>query len=140
MPTAAIPGFNAVLAISTDGGSVYNTIGELKDFTLTIEHNLINATSKDSAGWEEMIPGLKKWSISGGALYLNANAGQDAAYDALVNGTKIKLRMRPRVSTGWDQYVGDAYIDNWEIANPLDDAVAVNVSATGTGALTNSNQ
>lgn len=140
MATAAVPGFNAVLAISTDGGSTYNTIGELKDFTLHLESNMINATSKDSAGWEEMIPGLKKWSISGGGLYLNANTGQDAAYNALVNGTKIKLRMRPVSTTGFDQYIGDAYINSWEVANPLEDAVAVNVSATGTGALTNSNQ
>lgn len=140
MPTASLPGFNAKLAVSTDGGTTYTDIGELREVTLTLEADEIDATSKDSGSWREFIPGLKQWGGSAAGLYLQANAGQDAVYNALVNGTTVKLRFRPRAGAGNDQFIGDAIITSYEPSAPLDDAIAVNIAFRGTGALVNSVQ
>lgn len=140
MATLALPGFNAKLAVSTDGGSIYNDIGELRDVTVTVEADEIDATSKDSAGWREFIQGLKQWGGSAEGLYLQANVGQDAVYNALVNGTLVKLRFRPKAGAGNDQFIGDAIITGYEPAGPLDDAIAVSINFRGTGALANSVQ
>lgn len=140
MATAAIPGFNATIEISTDGGTVYNPVGEMRDVTLQLEMAEIDATSKDSAGWGEIIAGIQRWSVTAEGLFVDGNTGQDALYDALTGRTLVKLRLRPRVASGLDQYVGDAYITGWENAEPLEDAVAVNITARGSGALTKSNQ
>lgn len=141
MATAAVPGFNAKVAVSTDGGSVYNVIGELRDVTLTLEADEIEATSKDSAGWREFIEGLKQWGGSAEHLYLEANVPQDALYSALINRTLVKLRFRPKGDTvGFQQFIGDAVITGWEPALPTDDAVAVSITFRGTGALTKSTQ
>jgi TP901-1 family phage major tail protein len=141
MATAAIPGFNAKVAVSSDGGSNFFVIGELRDVTLTVEADEIDATSKDSAGWREFIVGLKQWGGSAEHLYLEANTAQDALRNALVNRTLVKLRFRPKGdSVGADQFIGDAIITGWEPALPTDDAVAVSVTFRGTGAIVESTQ
>lgn len=140
MPTGAIPGFNAKLAVSTDGGSVYNDIGEMRDVTLTVEADEIDATSKDSAGWREFLEGLTQWGGTAEGLWLDVNTGQDAVYNALVAKTTVMLRLRPKTGAGLDQYIGTAIITGYEVANPLDDAVAVNITFRGTGALAKSAQ
>src|SRR5574341_717718 len=105
-----------------------------------LESDEIDATSKDSGGWREFLPGLKQWGGSAEGLYLQANTGQDAVYNALVNGTTIKLRLRPKTGAGNDQWIGDAVITSYEPAGPLDDAIAVSIAFRGTGALANSVQ
>lgn len=141
MATAAVPGFLAKVAVSTDGGSVYNVVGELRDVTLTLEADEIDATSKDSAGWREFIEGLKQWSGSAEALYLEANVAQDALYNALINRTLVKLRFRPKGDqVGFKQFIGDAVITGFEPGLPTDDAIANAITFRGTGALTQSTQ
>lgn len=140
MATQALPGYNAKLAVSTDGGSTYTDVGELRDVTLTLEADEIDATSKDSNGWREFIQGLKKWGGTAAGIYLQANVGQDALYNALVNGTTVMLRFRPKSGVGNDQFIGTAVVTHYEPAGPLDNAIAVNITFRGTGALANSVQ
>lgn len=136
MATQAIAGYNALMYISTDGGTTYNKVGELKDVTLTVERETIDATSHDSGGWKENIAGLGSWSASAEALYVDADAGQDAVYNALVNGTLAKFRFLPKTGTGLEKFEGDGRIVSWELAGPNDDAAAVSIEIEGSGALT----
>lgn len=136
MASQAIAGFNGKVYISTDGGTTYIVIGELKDATLTLNQSEIDVTSLDSAGWSEFIAGLKDWEVSTEGLYIAGDAGQDALYNALVNGTAVKIRLLPKIGTGNKGYEGNAIITSWEINNTTDDAVSVSASFKGTGALT----
>lgn len=140
MATAAIAGHVATLEVSPDGGSNYYAIGELRDWEIRVEVNAIDATSRDSAGWGEEIDGIKRWRGNANAMYLDANTAQDAIWTALTGGTTLKGRFRPKVASGFDQYVGDFRIRNWAPAAPLEDAVAVDIEFTGTGSLVKSNQ
>jgi predicted secreted protein len=135
MATSAIAGFNARVSISADGGTSYQLIGEARDATLSVSQNEIEATSFDSAGWSEYIPGLKEWSVDIEALFIPTNIAQENLYDALVNGTGLKIKLLPKTGTGNIGYEGDVFVSSWEINPTPDDAIAVSVSFRGTGVL-----
>jgi predicted secreted protein len=135
MATSAIAGFNAQVSLSVDGGTSYQVIGEGRDATLSISQNEIEATSFDSGGWSEYIPGLKEWNVDIEALHVPTNVGQENLYEALVDGAKIKIKLLPKTGTGNIGYKGDAFVTSWEINPTPDDAVSVSVSFRGTGEL-----
>jgi predicted secreted protein len=135
MATSAIAGFNARVSISVDGGTSYQVVGEARDATLSISQNEIEATSFDSAGWSEYIPGLKEWSVDIEALYIPTNIAQENLYEALVNGTGLKIKLLPKTGTGNLGYEGDVFVSSWEINPTPDDALSVSVSFRGTGVL-----
>jgi predicted secreted protein len=135
MATSAIAGFNARVSISVDGGTSYQLIGEARDATLNISQNEIEATSFDSVGWSEYIPGLKEWSVDIEALYIPTNVAQENLFEALVDGTTLKIKLLPKTGVGNTGYQGSVFITSWEINPTPDDAVAVAVSFRGTGEL-----
>jgi predicted secreted protein len=135
MASSAIAGFNARVSISIDGGTSFQLIGEARDATLSISQNEIEATSFDSAGWSEYIPGLKEWSVDVEALYIPTNVGQENLFEALVDGTLLKIKLLPKTGTGNLGYEGDVFVSSWEINPTPDDAVSVSVSFRGTGLL-----
>jgi hypothetical protein len=135
MATSAIAGFNARVSISVDGGTSYQVIGEARDATLSISQNEIEATSFDSNGWMEYIPGMKEWSVDIEALYVPTNVAQENLYEALVEGTTLKIKLLPKTGTGNAGYTGDVFVTSWEINPTPDDAVSVSVSFRGTGEL-----
>jgi predicted secreted protein len=132
----AFAGYNGKIYISNDGGSTYNAIGEVNDMTLSIKTDDMEATSFDSVGWKEFIPGLKEWEADTEALYLYTNTGQDNLYNALVAGSVLKLRLLPKTGTGNKGYQGDAFITEWEFNNKVDDVVSLSASFRGTSSLT----
>ena len=135
MATSAIPGFDGQVLISDDAGVTFNKLGELRDMTINIEAELIDATSHDSGGWREFIAGLKNWTISHEGLYIQTNVGQADARKALLNDTKIKVRFRPKDLATKIQFSGDAFMSSEEQANPNDDASTFATEIQGTGPL-----
>lgn len=135
MATSAIAGFTARVSISADGGTSYQVVGEARDATLSISQNEIDATSFDSNGWSEFIPGLKEWSVDIEALYIPTNVAQENLFEALVEGTTLKIKLLPKTGTGNIGYEGGVFVSSWEINPTTDDAIAVSVSFRGTGEL-----
>lgn len=129
MATAALPGYQGEIFL---GG---NKVGEVKEVTLTVERDAMDATSHDSGGWEESIAGIARWTFSASALYLTANTAQTAAFDALVNGTNLTFKFQPKAQAGLPKFEGTAQITNWELASPTSDAAAVSIQGKGTGPL-----
>lgn len=134
MSTQMIPGFMGKVYVQNGEG--YVPIAEVRDATLTISQAEIDATSFDSGGWEEYIPGLKSWEVEAEAVYVPADAAQSDLFDALVNGQTVQLRLAPKDGSGNEAYEGNAFVTSWEINNPSDDGVVLSISFRGTGALT----
>ena len=103
MATGSVAGYNGKMAISIDGGSNYLTIAELVSYDLGSAQATEDATSHDSAGWEESIGGRKSWTLSANALFIEADQAQINARVMLENGTLCKLRIRPQTGTTKDQ-------------------------------------
>jgi predicted secreted protein len=136
MATAAVQGYKGTIRISTDGVT-YNSFAEVRDIEVTGQVDMIDATSHDSSGAKEFIPGLSEWSGTIGALYIETNATQNTVRDALLGKTKLYLEFRPHGAvTGKYQYKGECYIKNWKPTSPNSDAAMVNIEMQGTGTLT----
>lgn len=135
MATQAIPGYTGQIYASTDGGTTWNPVGEAREATLNVSTDELDATSFDSVGWKEYIPGMKEWTCDTENLYVRSNAGQQALWTTLVAGAKLNLRLLPKIGTGNIGYTGQAFITSWEIGEPVDDIVSLSVSFRGTSAL-----
>lgn len=135
MATQAIRGFEGSISISTDGGTTYKPIAAIKDSTLTISQEELEASSFDSNGWMEYIPGLKEWELETEGLYVAEDASQESLYQALVDGETVKVRLYPKEGAGNKGYEGLAFITSWEVNNAVDDVVTVTATFRGTGEL-----
>lgn len=135
-PTSkAIAGFKAFLDVSADGGATFERIGELREWTLTEEMEPIEVTSHDTAPDREFIPGLRQFTGSAEALYINPNVGQDIVRAALRGSQELKARFFPTVGSGAERLDGDILITNHEQSKPNDDAAAVAIEIQGNGPL-----
>ncbi len=102
---------------------------------LNITTNMIDITSKDSAGWEEILADVKAWSISSSALVdYSAAAGIDDILDAQLAGSTIAMKMSTEV-VGHIVLTGNVLVDNNSITNPNQDKSTFDFSARGNGAL-----
>ncbi|MDR6225448.1 phage tail tube protein [Desmospora profundinema] len=135
MATQAIPGFKGSLSISVDEGNTYQMIAEMREATLTISQEELEASSFSSNGWMEYIPGLKEWELEAEGIYLLADAGQDQLYSALVQGETVMVRLFPSDESGNEGYEGQAFITSWEVSNAADDVVSISATFRGSGAL-----
>jgi 16S rRNA C967 or C1407 C5-methylase (RsmB/RsmF family) len=77
----------------------------------------------------------KEWSVDVEALYIPTNVGQENLFEALVDGTLLKIKLLPKTGTGNLGYEGYVFVSSWEINPTPDDAVSVSVSFRGTGVL-----
>lgn len=141
MATNAIAGYKGKVYESSDGGGNYFEIGELRNVTLKMHTDMIDATSHASAGDKEVIPGIKSWDADFEYLYASADTAQDALDTAVANRTKLKFRFDPEdTSSGKERWSGDGYLEDVEIQNPTTDAAMRTGKIQGTGALTKSTQ
>lgn len=141
MATSAIPGFTGQLFASTAAATTTspatNAVAELKDCTLTVEREEIDAFSKDSSGWDEKIYGKARWSISGTAIYHDSSGstGQALMWDGLYNRTNTGITFRGASSSGIVQYSGGGLVTRWELASPDNDKHTFSFSLAGSGAI-----
>lgn len=135
MATQAIRGFEGSIYLSNDGGTTYQSIAAIKDSTLTISQEELEASSFDSNGWMEYIPGLKEWELEAEGIYVLSDASQASLYQALVDASMVKLRLFPKDGTGNKGYEGQAFITSWEVNNAVDDIVTITATFRGTGAI-----
>lgn len=136
MPSAAIAGYQAQFYISDDGGTTWTALGETRDMTLSVTNNEVESTSFDSAGWMEVLGGIKEWEASTESLWVYANGGQADLFTALTGGTSVKIRVLPKTGTGNSGYTGTAICTSWELAAAVDDVVTLSATFKGTGSLT----
>lgn len=87
------------------------------NFTLDIESDEVDRTSKDSQGWKDIFLGVRSWSISCDCLYQNeSNPLKNYFIDAfgiLDNRTKISLEFSVKNGNAADdnvKYSGSAYV------------------------------
>lgn len=110
-------------------------IGATKSATLNLNGATIDTTTKDSAGWGEVLPGKKDWSVDfdglwDGALTWNA----EDAFDTIKNGTLLTVKLSGAVS-GDVYFEGSGYMTKLTVTAPVEDAVTISGSFVGTGAL-----
>ena len=111
-------------------------IGSATAHSLSISSETADVTSKDSAGWKEIIPTLKSFTIDIDALMAyDETHGYEVLNDALINRTLLYVKLSTEL-TGEEKWYGTVYITSLEQNNPMEDAVTYTASFEGTGVLT----
>ncbi len=82
----------ALIDISTDGGTVYNTIGRLVDGTVEMTTDEIDYSSHDSGGFREFEAGLTSGQITATFVYDEDETEQEALYSAFLARTTRDFR------------------------------------------------
>lgn len=127
--SGVINGNSIGLYIGTD------KIGHGKSNDLSIDMSTIDITTKDSAGWEEVMPGLKGVTFNGEFLFDNDSTwGFEDAFDAITAGTALTVVDMSDVADDI-KYTATCYATNVTKTNPANDVVGFNVAFKATGAL-----
>ena len=88
------------------------------DASISLQHDARDITNKDSAGWRELLEGLRSGSATCGGWYaFDATYGLDDLWTSYVNRTTLVIRFSTEVS-GDTYYSGSAYISSLEVNSP----------------------
>ena len=120
MVTSAVTGMSAVINI---GGSV----AEAFNWSMDRNTEAVEATSFDSAGNREFVPGLFGWSGSFSTLRFMNKTGSQAAASFQVGAS---------AGTATPKFSGAIIITNEPCATPVDGRVEYAYTYTGTGVCT----
>ena len=127
-------GTNLLLKVITVGGTLA-TVGHTTSCSLSLSNDLPEATTKDSAGYQEIIAGVKSGEISFEGL---------VAYDDAANAIEMAdyLLARQKVdfsfgtaATGDAIYTGEGYFSSVEMSAEMESPVTYSGSITITGAI-----
>lgn len=137
--TSIMNSTDVVIQISEDGGSTYDIIGRATSASLSVSMETRDTTTKDSAGWQENLEGLKNWSLSGDGLVTYSISGDfdtpDDLFTLLANRTLVKVKFGSATS-GEIDYTGDAYLVSYEQEAGVEENVTYSFGFTGTSTLT----
>jgi len=137
--TSIMNSTDVVIQISEDSGTSYDIIGRATSASLSVSMETRDTTTKDSAGWQENLEGLKSWSLSGDGLVTYSITGDydtpDELFTLLSNRTLVKVKFGSATS-GEIDYTGDAYLVSYEQEAGVEENVTYSFGFTGTGVLT----
>ena len=126
---AVVNGTNLVISL---GGTV---IANAQEVSLTLNHDVIDVTTKDSAGVRELIAGQKSgaMSVSGLQEYSGAN-GIKLLADTFDTGAAVAL-IFDQVATGGNTFTASGILTSLEMSGGTDDAPTYSASFELTGAI-----
>ncbi len=137
--TGVVNGSNMALYID-DSGTI-KKIANLTSNDLDISADMIEVTSKSSAGWKEFMPGDKGATFTFDAMYeedTSAGTGEKSfsdIYTMLTGGTSATLVFTTN-STGDDKFSATCYISSLKLGSPHNDKATFSGTAQITGAIT----
>ena len=138
---AVFNGNDLVLAIHNTASTV--KFAHAQSASISFSNSLLDATTKDSNSWEEMISGRKSFSISADGLVdfddVASATSTEGFADFAIAGTQVFFTFERGATglssgdmTGWE---GSAFIESFEVSAGSDEVATYTVSLKGTGAL-----
>jgi predicted secreted protein len=134
MTTGIINGTDLNIYLTVGGTD--KPIARATSCELSVSMNLRDATTKDSGGDAERLPGLAEWSVSVDALYSEDYAatkqGMTELFTALKTGAKVAVVFSTQ-QTGDKSYKGDAYVSDLSLNAGTEENATYSASFQGTG-------
>ena len=114
------------------------TVGHTTSCTLTISHDLPEATTKDSAGWQEVISGVRSGEISfEGLVDYSDTANAIELADYIINRTQVTA-VFGTTESGDSIYTAEGFISSIEQSAEMESPVSYSGSITITGPIVKS--
>ncbi|MAK80255.1 phage tail tube protein [Phenylobacterium sp.] len=138
MASTVFNGSNLLIKVADDGSSP-TTIGHSTSCTISFTNDMAAATTKDSAGFSEVIAGLRSAEISFDGLidYTDGSSGGAEIAHKLLTRQKCDFSFGT-AATGDTVYTGEGFISSCEISGTMEEAVTYSGTITVTGAITES--
>lgn len=136
--TAAITGRKGFLSLSSVSSTAAVTkMGALENWTINQNRPTIEATSFDSSGYEETVPGILGYTVSATLFSYSSDAQQIKARKAISAATPFKVyySLYPTTAATF-KYRGAGYIQDVSLKGGTKDVVMFDLTLKGTGALT----
>lgn len=125
-----------VTGTDADGNPVYEALSASTSYSLELAMEIIDRTSNDSGRWRELLPGMRSWSISAEAGYIDPASSAAAAYEAFIDaqaaGEQADVRLTLPTGATFTGLVGVA---DAPLEMPRDDRVTKSLDLTGSGML-----
>lgn len=136
---AAVAGKDVLLLVY-DENDVLLAIAGQKSLTINRSADSIEVSSKDTeGGWKSSIAGMKEWSIDTDGLYVASDASMVQLAKAFANSDPVCLVVK-NIKTGNYMFGGQAYITDFPLEAPYDDALTYSITLSGNGALVDLSQ
>jgi len=136
---AIFNGTDLVLTLSsTSGGSEFKTL-HATSCSISMNVDTIDVSTKDSAGFRDLIGGQKSFSLSADGLMDFTSTGSttdpDELFTQMMNRTAVTFTFALATPAGY-KYTGSGFITSLEITGGVEDAPTYSVSLEGTSTLT----
>jgi len=118
--------------IYADVNGTKTIVGGQSGATLNRSANLIETTTKDAEGWAENITGVLSWSIEAEGYVVVDDAALDALEEAFISRNEVEVELR--LPNG-QMYHGSAFISEFPLEAPQDDAMTYSMTFSGNGKL-----
>ncbi len=132
----AVAGKDILVMIYNSDGSDLLAIAGQKGLTINRSADTIEVSSKDTeGGWKSNIAGMKEWSIDLDGVYVASDESHRVLSAAFENSDPVCLKVvNNKLDT--DLFGGLAYITDYPLEAPYDDAMTYSLTLSGNGALT----
>lgn len=107
-------------------------IGGQQGATLNRSKEAIEATTKDSNGWKEVVGGIKEWGIDADGLVIMNDTGYAALENSFMNDTKLEVAL---VTPSGTRYKGEAIVADFPLEAGFEDMATYSITLEGSGAL-----
>ena len=117
-------------------------VGKMTSASLSVTMATRDISTKDSAGWMEVLEGQKSWTLSGEGLVVYNNtvkATPDDIYTLLSNRTAVAIEFGSE-TTDEKYYSGSGFFTEFSTDAGVEDNATFSFSFQGTGTLTQGTQ
>ena len=117
-------------------------VGKMTSASLSVSMATRDTSTKQSAGWMEVLEGQKSWTLSGEGLVVYNNAGKatpDDIYTYLSNRTAVAIEFGSE-TTDEKYYSGSGFFTEFTTDAGVEDNATFSFSFQGTGVLTQGTQ
>ncbi len=133
--TKAIAGKDILLAVFDSTGENLLAISGQQGLTINRSADSIEVSSKDTkGGWKSKIAGMKEWSIDNDGLYVPTDGAHKTLAKAFSDSDPVCIKII-NGKTKKGMFGGLAYVTDYSLDAPFDDAMTYSVSLQGNGAL-----
>lgn len=117
-------------------------VGKMTSASLSVTMATRDISTKDSAGWMEVLEGQKSWTLSGEGLVVYNNAGKatpDDIYTLLSNRAAVTIEFGSE-TTDEKYYTGSGFFTEFSTDAGVEDNATFSFSFQGTSTLTQGTQ
>lgn len=132
----AVAGKDILLCVFDSTGENLLAIAGQQSLTINRSADTIEVSSKDTeGGWKATMAGMKEWSIENGGLYVADDESHHVLSEAFENSDPVCVKV-VNTKAEEDMFGGIAYITDYPIEAPYEDAVTYSITLSGVGKLT----